>query len=173
MLEIETVRLHLRQFVVDDLDELYRIYSNPEVTKYVGKGSKSKEETEEALLSMLEHWQQNGFGMWAVINKIDNRLIGRCGLCFMDNTLEVELGYLLNEFYWGQGLATEASLAALKFGFEVLKLERIVAVAMPENFASRHIMEKVGMKFEKNAHYYKNDVVYYSLLRQDFFALTR
>jgi ribosomal-protein-alanine N-acetyltransferase len=56
----------------------------------------------------------------------------------------------------------------LKYGFEVVKLERIVAIAKPENLASRRVMEKVGMKYEKNAHFYGYDVVYYALSREAY-----
>ncbi|WP_287526147.1 GNAT family N-acetyltransferase [Okeania sp. SIO2C2] len=99
MTEIETERLKLRQFILDDLDELYRLYNNPKVMKYVGKGILTKTETEAKILSTIESWNQNNFGMWVIVHKIDNKMIGRCGLCFLDNTPEIELGYLLNPAY--------------------------------------------------------------------------
>lgn len=163
MPEIETSRLILRQFSLKDVDELYQFYQNPEVMKYVGTGIITKAETEAKILTMIEHWQKNNFGMWAVVNKINNKMIGRCGLCFLDNTEEVELGYILDQAYWHQGLATEASKASLRYGFEQLKLEKIVAIAVPENIASRRVMEKVGMKYEKEANYYDSNVVYYTI----------
>ena len=165
---IETARLYLRQFTLDDLDDLYRIYSDPEIMKYVGKGVKTRAETETAIYTMLKHWEQNNFGMWAAVHKIDRQIIGRCGLCFLDKTPEIELGYTLDKFYWNQGLATEASLASLRYGFEILKLEKIVAIARPENIASQRVMQKVGMKYEKNARYYKSDVAYYSISRSQY-----
>lgn len=178
MREIETARLHLKQFSPDDLDNLYRLYSDRAVMKYVGKGVRTREETEMALHFLLAHWEKHGFGLWAAIHKMDERIIGRCGLVFLDNTPEVELGYLLEKAYWGRGLATEASLAILKYGFDTVKLDRIVAIAHPENIASRRVMEKVGMKYEKNARYYNTDVAYYSLHREvfqpgDFFYVLR
>lgn len=164
MREIETPRLRLRQFTPNDLDDLSRLYSNPDLMRYIGKGIKTKNETETALSSILKHYQ-HGFGMWAVISKDNDKLIGRCGLCFLDNTSEVELGYLLDQSYWCKGLATEASQASLKYGFEVVKLDRIVAIAQPKNLASRRVMEKVGMKYEKDAYFYNKDVVYYAISR--------
>ncbi len=164
MQEIETARLYLRQFTLDDLDELYRIYSDPEIMKYL-TGVRTREATETAIHTMLQCWKENNFGMWAVVSKIDCKMIGRCGLCFLDKTSEVELGYTLNKAYWNQGLATEASFASLNYGFEILQLDRIVAIARPENIASQRVIQKVGMKYEKNAHYYETDVVYYSVLR--------
>ena len=167
MREIETPRLQLRQFTHDDLDDLYCLYSNPDLMRYIGKGVRTKNETQTALFSILKHYEHN-LGMWAVIHKADNKLIGRCGLCFLDNTPEVELGYLLDKSYWRRDLATEASHASLKYGFEVIKLEKIVAIAKPENIASRRVMEKVGMKYEKDAYFYNTNVVYYAISRDDY-----
>jgi ribosomal-protein-alanine N-acetyltransferase len=110
--------------------------------------------------------------MWAVIHKADGKLIGRCGLCFLDKTPEVELGYLLDKSYWRRGLATEGSHASLKYGFEVIRLEKIVAIAKPENIASRRVMEKVGMKYEKDAYFYNTNVVYYAISR-DVYQMSR
>ncbi|MEG4205196.1 GNAT family N-acetyltransferase [Microcoleus sp. Pol7_A1] len=167
MQEIETARLYLRQFTPDDLDELYRIYSDPEIMKYL-TGVKTKEETEIAIHTMLQRWEQNNFGMWALVHKIDRKLIGRCGLAFLDKTPEVELGYAIDKVYWNQGLATEASFASLNYGFQILNLERIVAIARPENIASQRVIQKVGMKYEKNARYYETDVLYYSISRETY-----
>lgn len=168
MPEIETARVRLRQLNLDDLDALFGIYSNSEVMKYVGKGARTKDETLAALIKMIEHWK-HGFGMWAIIHKDNSKFTGRCGLCFLDNTPEIELGYTLDKPYWNMGLATEASLAILKYGFEQIGLKRIVAIARPENLASQRVMQKVGMKFEKNAHYYNSDVVYYAISHTDYY----
>ena len=167
MQEIETPRLYLRQFTPDDLDDLYRIYSEPEIMKYL-TGVKTREATEIAIYTMLKRWEENNFGMWAVVHKIDRKMIGRCGLGFLDKTPEVELGYALDKVYWNQGLATEASFASLNYGFEILQLDRIVGIARPENIASQRVIQKVGMKYEKNAHYYETDVVYYSISRETY-----
>ena len=142
MPEIETARLRLRHLILDDLDALFGIYSNSEVMKYVGN-ARTKDETLAALVSMIEHWK-HGFGMWAIIHKDSSKFIGRCGLCFLDNTPEIELGYTLDKPYWNMGLATEASLAILKYGFEQIGLKQIVAIAKPENIASVRVMRKVG-----------------------------
>jgi len=165
---LDTPRLFLRPLCTDDLDGLCAIYGDVEVMRYVGKGARTRDETRESLLRMVGHWQRHGFGMWAVIEKDENRLIGRCGLCFLDNTLEVELGYTLARAAWGKGLATEAAHACLRHGFGVLGLDRIVAVARPANRASRRVMEKVGMRFEKNGHFYSADVVYYAISRRAY-----
>ncbi len=84
------------------------------------------------------------------------------------NTPEVELGYVFDKSYWNMGLGTEASKATLKYGFEEIKLDRIIAIAKPENIASVRVIQKIGMKYEKDAHFYNVDVVYYALERVSF-----
>jgi ribosomal-protein-alanine N-acetyltransferase len=153
-------------FTPDDLDALARITSDHEVMKYLGmSGARTKEKTKNTIDAILRHWEQHGYGIWAIDHKADRRLIGWCGLQLLEKTPEVEVAYLLAKDYWNQGLATEAARAAIEYGFNGLKLERIVAIARPENVGSYRVMEKIGMKYERDAHYYNIDVVYYALER--------
>ncbi|WP_373537302.1 GNAT family N-acetyltransferase [Microcoleus sp.] len=163
---IETPRLYLRQFTPDDLDELYHIYSDPEVMKYLSEGIRNREETAVDLFGIIADWEKHAFGLWAVVNKENNQLIGDGGLRFLGKTSEVEVGYVLAKAYWGKGLAAEIAGVSLKYGFEVLKTEKIVAVAHTENIASRRVMEKVGMKYQHNLDDRDRDRVYYSISRE-------
>ena len=70
--------------------------------------------------------------------------------------------------YWGTGIATEAGRAVVRFGFESVKLNRIIAVVVPENTASWRVLEHIGLIFEKKANYYNLEVVYYSIMRDQF-----
>ena len=163
-MNIETRRLLLRQFTPNDADELYHIYSHLDLFQYMSiEKPLLRDQTRLLIYEFIENWQQHNFGVWAVVDKKHKKIIGHCGFKFLENTREVQMGYLLLKSYWGRGLGTEAAEAALKYGFEVAKLKRIVAIAKPENVASRRVMEKVGMKYEKNAYYYNNNVVYYGL----------
>ncbi|MCT7951738.1 GNAT family N-acetyltransferase [Ancylothrix sp. C2] len=166
MNQIQTQRLVLRKFTPQDIEELYRLFNDPDVMHYMG-GVRTRQATEQRLSQMIDHCQ-HGFSFWAVIRKSDQQLLGRCGLIYLDNTPEVELGYTFFKEFWGQGYATEAGLACLKYGFEIVNLERVVAITHPENTASRHVMEKLGMKYEKEAFYYNTNVVYYALSRAKF-----
>jgi ribosomal-protein-alanine N-acetyltransferase len=169
-METETARLRLRPFVPGDFEELFRLYSDPEVMRYIGQGVRTPEETEQGLNRGLGHWRDRGFGMWAAYDKASGKFVGRCGIQPLHDTGQVELGYALHQEFWGRGLATEASLAALRFGFHTIGLERIVAIARPENMASRHVMEKVGMTYERTgpSPYGLHDVVWYGLSRPDY-----
>jgi len=166
MPEIETTRLRLRYFTLEDLDDLFRLYSDPEVMRYLSP--RTREQTQASLRKHIKQWQENNFGMWAAIHKASGQMIGRCGLGFLENTPEVELGYVFDKHYWNRGIATEASVATLEYGFGEVKLEQIVAIAKPENIASVCVIEKVGMKYQKNTRYYGQGVVYYSILRSQW-----
>jgi ribosomal-protein-alanine N-acetyltransferase len=82
------------------------------------------------------------------------------------------MGWLLAKEYWRRGLATEAATAWLHYGFETLGLDRIVAITRPENIASRGVMEKIGMNYEKDASYYETDCAYYAIDRQQWHSLS-
>jgi ribosomal-protein-alanine N-acetyltransferase len=151
---LETERLILRRQVIEDLDDLWALYCNPEITKYIPDAPRSREEANEEL-----EWHMNGhprnpeLGLWATIHKETGQLIGRCGLLpwTIDGQDEVEVAYMIAQDYWGQGLATEAARAILNYGFEHLNLPRLISRIDSENIASQKVAEKIGMTFEREA----------------------
>jgi len=166
---IETLRLTLRSFSQDDLDELAAINADPESMRYIGNGkTQSREQTQVRLNGILDHYKQHGFGLFAMVDKTSGEFVGFCGLQHLDNTLEIEVGYRLARRFWGMGLATEAARACLRYGFEQLGLERIVAVIQPGNAPSKSVAAKIGLKYIKNAHFYNSDVEYYAIRREEF-----
>ncbi|BAY93540.1 MULTISPECIES: GNAT family N-acetyltransferase [unclassified Tolypothrix] len=166
MPEIETLRLRLRHLTLADFDDLFRIYSDAEIMKYLVP--RTAEQTQTSLYRHIKQWEENNFGMWAVIHKETGKIIGRCGLGYLADTPEVELGYVFDKSFWNMGIATEASQATLKYGFWEVKLDRIVAIAHPENIASVRVIEKLGMNYQKHTSYYGHDVVYYTLPRDQW-----
>lgn len=174
MVELETDRLLLRQFTLDDLDIYHqRIFGDPQVMKTLPPGKPvAWQQTQALLLKRLHHWQHYGFGLWALVYKPDQQLIGQCGLQRLEGTAEVELAYAIAQQYWNQGLTTEAAQASISWGFESLSFNRIVAMTQPTNHASQRIMQKLGMQYEKQAHYYGLEVVCYAITRQLFQPLS-
>lgn len=167
--EIETSRLRLRPFTPDDLDELSRITADPEVMRHIGDGQAlTREETEHNLHSIIEAFHRRGYGRWALIEKAGGALLGYCGLALPRESPGIELVYLLARRAWGRGLATEASAACLRYGFEELRLERVYALTMPGNLRSRRVLERLGMKFLRDDCYYGYDCVCYALARDDW-----
>ena len=164
---IETERLLLQMFRPEDLDELARLFSDPDVMKYVGDGKPvNREEADKALKSIIRHWVTRGFGRWAVVDKKTHEFVGFGGLRSLFGTPEVV--YHLAKAHWGRGLATELARASLRFGFEERQFERIVAIAKPDNAASIHVMEKIGMLYEMHTSYYNIDVIQYAITRENF-----
>jgi len=149
---LETKRLVLRHLAMEDLDDLYLLYCDREIRRYFPDGTLSREETREEIEWFLEgHPKHPELGLWATIHKESNNFIGRCGLLpwTIEGRFEVEVAYLLAKEYWGQGLATEAAQAVAAYGFESLRLSRLICVIDPENQASINVAQKLGMTLEK------------------------
>jgi len=147
---LETERLLLREFVREDLNDFFSLVSDPEVTRYTHDGGKTLDEVRTGMEErMFRDYKEHGYGRWAMIFKPTGQLIGFAGLKYLPDLGEVDLGYRLMKAYWGQGLATEASKALLAYGFDVLRLPRIIGMADAENKASIRVLEKVGFRFEK------------------------
>ena len=169
---IETERLTFRKFAHDDLPLLIEQRSDPEVNKYLGG---PKRQNAEALTKRvkfyMECYDRFGFGMCPMIWKETGEVIGGAGLQPLEDTGEIEVGYSIIKKYWGRGLGTEAARGWMEFGFNKMGLERIVAVAVVENHASRHIMEKLGMKFEKNEEHYGEECAFYGISKKEYLGV--
>jgi RimJ/RimL family protein N-acetyltransferase len=105
----------------------------------------------------LDGWTREGFGMWIVEVRGTGAVIGHAGLQRLHGTDDVELGYYLGRTAWGQGYATEAGLACLAYGFQRCGLRRIVAVVRMENSASRHVLQKLGFRHERDGVFYDQE----------------
>lgn len=160
---LQTPRLILRPWTLNDVPAFARIYSDPQTMQYVGNGRpRTWEETVARTQLSIDHYARHGFGMGAVVDRGTGVVIGRCGLQYLPGTEDVEIGWLIERGRWGEGLATEAAAAWLAWGFAgPLRLRRIVAVANPENTASTRIMEKIGMVLVGPSVAYGQPVVLY------------
>jgi RimJ/RimL family protein N-acetyltransferase len=153
MIIAETERLILREFTLDDLDDMAALFADPEVMRF-SLGTKSREQTERWIKGCQEDYSPErwGFGLWAVVLKEGGDLIGFCGLSRFDDIdgrPEVEVGYRLARRFWGQGFATEAALATRDCAFQTLGLTRLISIIEPANSASVRVAEKIGMTCEK------------------------
>jgi ribosomal-protein-alanine N-acetyltransferase len=151
-LPLETERLLVRPFTMDDLDELHEnVLSDDEVMRWASphRRAATREESREALERYIGEQQRAGFSFWAVVERETQTLVGNCGLIpYAWEGPDVELGYRIGRRWWGRGYATEAGRASLEFGFADLGLERIVAVTDPDNRRSQRVLEKLGMTCE-------------------------
>jgi RimJ/RimL family protein N-acetyltransferase len=166
---LETKRLLLRRLEPTDLDDLFALYSDPEVRHYFPEGTLSYQETKEELEWFLDgHPQHPELGLWATIHKETDQFIGRCGLLpwIIDQQPEVEIAYMLAKAYWGQGLGSEAALGIRDYAFEQLGLSRLICLIDRDNIASIRVAEKVGMRFEKEGRDDKGPFMLYSISKR-------
>lgn len=170
---LETARLVVRPFVTDDFNTLYALRADPEVSKYLGGTENLREKVASRLAYYIEHYARHGYAMGLAGLKSSRETVGWGGLQHLDDGDELEVGYALARAHWGQGYATEIAAGWLRFGFDHLGADRIVAVASPENVASRHVMDKLGMRYEKDYLHYGHDTVYYAVTRGAFAARSR
>ncbi|NEQ24341.1 MAG: GNAT family N-acetyltransferase [Microcoleus sp. SIO2G3] len=151
MVVTETLRLLLRYFTWNDLNNMATIYADPIGMAFRGS-PRTFEETQQLFQWMFDNYSKDGFEMWAIIHKADQKLIGCCGLIpqEVEGQQETEMGYVLAKEYWGQGLATEAAFAVRDYGFEKLGCDRIVALINPKNIASQNVARKIGLVYERD-----------------------
>jgi len=170
-LMLETERLFMRKFTSDDLPWLIENRSAEAVNRYLGG---IERQNSEALAIRLKFYMacydRVGVGMCAMGLKETGELIGSSGLQPLEDTGEIEVGYNLAEKFWRRGLGYECARAWLKYGFETCGLDRIVAVAYPENTGSWKIMEKCGMKYEATEKHYETQCVVYRISASEFRA---
>jgi ribosomal-protein-alanine N-acetyltransferase len=170
---IETRRLRLRPPSAADLEPwTERIFADPEVTRYVpSRIVEPQARAERMLAAISDSWARRGYGIWLVTDKEAGELIGHCGLGHLPDTDEVEIDYALAQAHWGKGIATEAAQAVLRFGFASAGLELIIGLAVPENIASRRVLEHVGFVYQRDAPYFGLSLAYHTLEPERFWAL--
>jgi len=163
---ITTPRLILRAFTAEDTDSLQRILGEEGVLRYFPKSDPPPRDKVQAMIArQLKHWEERGYGLWAVESRPTGELLGRCGLQYLPETDETEVDFILGKKFWGQGLATEAGRASVRYGFEELPLASIVGIVHPENLASRRVLEKLGMKLIERRRYFDMDCYRYAIER--------
>ena len=151
---VETTRLILRRWKNADLAPYSEICADPDVMEWIGDGSvRTEAECARAIANFERFWEDHGFGLFAVEQRDTGRLIGFSGLAipsFLPEILPaVEIGWRFGKSSWGNGYATEAAKASLTFGFETARIDRIASIYQIGNDASGRIMQKLGMRFER------------------------
>lgn len=144
-------RLYFREFTINDAGLIRELNSDPEVTRYVHDITTNWEPIDVLTNVIIPQYRLYRYGRWAVHLRGNDEFIGWCGLKFRPEHNYVDLGYRLMQRYWGQGYATEAAKASLQYGFEVLQLKRIFAMAHLSNKMSWKVLEKIGMQYRGEA----------------------
>lgn len=170
---LETERLKCRPLTADDLPWLIEMRSPEPVNRYLGGiRMQNAEALTKRLQFYIECYAKFGFGFCAMSLKSTSELIGTSGLQPLEDTGEIEVGYNLSEKYWRQGYGYECAYGWLDYGFNIAGLERIVAIAHPDNTGSWRIMAKCGMRYEKTQDHYGMECVFYAVTREEFMSRT-
>jgi RimJ/RimL family protein N-acetyltransferase len=162
---IETKRVKLSRWAPADAVAFRPIAQDPAVMRYVNNGEPwSDAKVREFIARQMRHIARHGFCFWKIQRKPDGRLIGLCGLqaLHLGCRWEVEIGWWLIPRHWGRGVASEAASAVMGEARKSLRTNRIVAIAVAENHASRGVMQKIGMRYERNIRHRGFEVVLYA-----------
>lgn len=169
-IHIETERLILREFKVEDVNSLFEMDSNPLVHKYLGnKPVKTKAESLKYIQDCLPKYKDHGICRLALIEKESGNFIGWSGLRFINdytfnnNTNFFDVGYRLDPKYWNKGYATESGLASVKYGFEILKLDAIYGITEMGNEASHKALLKIDLNYIEDFLYEEEKLRWYKI----------
>jgi RimJ/RimL family protein N-acetyltransferase len=141
--QLETERLILRGWRESDFEALAAIHGDPDVMRFLG-GVQERSDVWRALAGLAGHWVLRGYGKWAVERKSDGAMMGRVGLINPEGWPALELGWTLGKPYWGQGYATEAAEAAMRYGFLTQKVDRLVSCIDSQNIPSQNVARRLG-----------------------------
>jgi len=171
---LETDRLVLRPIAAVDAGALHRISNEPAVRRYLWDDEPVAKTTIRHLISQSTRMlADEGIGLFSVRRRGNGNVIGFCGFVRLEGMEEPELAYELTRETWGQGLATEASLACLHYAFESAGLERVIAGADSDNEASARVIEKLGMGSAGRLNANVPEEPYYAVYRREFLSSHR
>jgi RimJ/RimL family protein N-acetyltransferase len=160
---LETERLILRKPELGDADGYAEMWGDPEVVRFLGGRTQTPEEVPAGIERMLKQWDRHDVGLFSVLRKKDERLIGRVGYLLWDSErwvnamheeleepLELEIGWVVARAFWSRGYATEAAAACRDHAFGSLGRDRVISLIAPENVASIRVAEKIGEHYERD-----------------------
>lgn len=161
-LNINTQRILMRKPSTKDIKEFYEILKKNDVGQWLGIGKgMSFKEAEQYVNQIIKHWKQHNFGVWALINQSTEEMMGHCGLRYIDDTKDIEIIYLLDPKFWGNGYATEAGNAAKQFASNYLNIQNLIARVRTNNSKSKKVIDKLGFKFICDRDYNGRSLSYY------------
>jgi RimJ/RimL family protein N-acetyltransferase len=163
-LQLETERLILRKPRAGDHEAYAELWGDPEVVRFLGGKTLPPQDVPHAIERMLRHWDRHGIGLFSLVRKTDERVVGRTGYLLWDaerwvsamhedvgpeEGLELEIGWTLIRSFWNRGYATEAAATCRDHAFGALGRDRVISLIAPENIASIRVAEKIGETIER------------------------
>ena len=145
---LTTERLLVRETTLDDVDEFYKLYKDPEMTRYMEGLFENPEDEKRYQKDYIEKvYGLMGFGVWTLVRRKDNKVIGRVGYSVRNGFEDIELGFLIGKEYQRQGYAFEACKAVLDYGRDILLFDKVQTLVKAENEISINLCKKLGFKY--------------------------
>lgn len=168
----QTPRLLIREIETDDAEAVFELNQNPNVIRYTSDPAfKNIADARQLIETIIQPQYKNyGHGRWAVLIKNTTKFIGWCGLKFMPELNQVDLGYRYMQSYWGQGYATEAAMASLHYGFTQFNYSQIIGRVMKQNISSIKVLQKCGLTFSNEAELHEHPAFIFKVTREDFLS---
>jgi ribosomal-protein-alanine N-acetyltransferase len=163
---VETQRLLLRQFTIEDAGEMFRLNSDPDVIRHTGDVPFYDSEEARNFIKNYKAYQSAGYGRMSILLKGSGAYLGWCGLNLDMETGETDIGFRLLKAEWGKGYATEAASACLQKGFDDHGLKKVIGRAMEQNIKSIKVLKNLGMKFERAFEAHGGRCVQYAISKQ-------
>lgn len=165
---LETPRLLLRKYTLADVPALEAVIGDPVAMEFY-PSPYDRQGVEDWIRRHLARYERDGHGLWAMLLKPSQELVGDCGCTLqeVEGQNRMEIGYHVRRDLWGQGYATEAARACIGYAFRTLGAERVISMIRPENVRSRRVAEKNGMTVEKIVFWRGYEHCVYSMMRQD------
>lgn len=165
---LETERLILRQFTLDDAPFILELLNTPTWLQFIGdRNVHSIEDAENYLLNgSLKSYAENGFGFYAVVTKENGKTIGMCGLIKRDTLPDIDIGFAFLPNLISKGFGFEIASATLDYALNVLNIKRIIAIVNPDNEKSIGLIKKIGMKYEATIPFGEKEVMVFGIDRK-------
>jgi RimJ/RimL family protein N-acetyltransferase len=164
-IQLETDRLLLRMWRLEDYEPYAKMCADPEIMRYLGGKAFDRLEAWRHMAFLVGHWQLLGYGHWAVEEKATGAFVGRIGFLNPEGWPGFEIGWTLGRQFWGKGYATEGARRALQYAFNELDRDHVISLINPENRNSIRVAERLGEKLEGKTELLGHDALIYGIDR--------
>lgn len=165
---IVTNKFIIREFILEDAEDLFELESDPRVNKYIpGNKLLTLNECKKEINLYIKNYSNGNLERWAILLRNTKEFVGVAGFRYLPSINKTEIGLKILPKFWGKNFSKEIGNALIHYGLVKLDLDEIIAMADPNNIGSIKSLESIGMTFLKNGYYYGNKVVYYSTKPQE------
>ncbi len=170
MATLTTERLYLRPFAIEDVDAFHHFTIDPEIRRYLFDNQiLPRERVEEFIQNNITSFRERSYGIFAIEIKDQHAgLVGYCGIRKFADSDQIELRYGILPGYWGEGYVSEAATEVLRFSFQDLGIDRIIAVTDTPNQRSVNVLQRLGMTFDERKEFNGLDSVFYAMTAAEF-----